>query len=331
MVLPLLAAGIGAGGTIISGIMGANAANSANDTNWRINLLNYYQREREREDAKAAARENKREQQLGVTDGQGNRTRFVPGKGWVVELSDGSQRLLDLQEQEQLNVLQKDLPMKRRQMERNEKRSFEDESQADTLRRDLRQVRRTDDSELEALLYSAATNKMAQAFDESQAATVREAQRTGSSNIGKMLEGLNKNRAESYADAAMEAKLRARGSGDAEFEKKRSGLANLYNMFATRASVGPDVSYKPTNVESGVGAGGMVDDFSKLLAGANNTVTQTNAMKGGSMDYVQPNYGAANAVGSGSRALASMFRGLQGFGGEEGGTSSRDKYDDRLR
>jgi hypothetical protein len=323
--LPLLAAGIGAAGSIASGFMGANAANRAADDNWQINLLNYYQREREREDRMAESRINKREQKQGYTDADGGSTKWVPGQGWVTTRGKEMEELDNLQKQEQRNVLTRDLPMRRRSMDRNEARSLEDEAQADTLRRDMRDVRREDDSVLESLLYDAATRKMAQAYDESQATAVREAQRTGSSNIPKILEGMNKNRAESYGDAAMEAKLRSRGQGDAEFERKRAGLANLYNMFATRASVGPDVSYRPQNVEGA--AGGMADNLSKQMLAAGKDLADAAGQRGGTMDYVQPNYGMANAIGGGANALAGMFRGIAAGGGG----NAAQKYDNRLR
>lgn len=321
----MIGALIGGLGTAAGGIFGAMASQDANEKNWQINLMNYYARERERRDQMAEARINKRENQLGMTDADGNSTKFVPGEGWVTTLSDESKQLNDLQKQEQLNVLTKDLPMRRRFMDRNETRSYEDESTADTLRRDMRTTRRGSDEELEALLYNAATNRMSQAYDEAQATTVREAQRTGSSNITKMLQGLNRDRAASYADAAMEAKLRARGSAEQEYQNKIGGLANLYNMFATRASVGPDVSYRPQNVDAG--AGQMASQLSKQGIATGQFLAESAGKKGGTIDYVQPDYGWANAIGSGSRALGSMFKGMaSGAGGMDA-----QKYDNRLR
>lgn len=330
MVLSLIAALMGGAGSVASGIMGANAADDAQKTNWNIALLNYYQREAERRDRIRQATKTDREQKLGFTDADGSRVHFVPGVGWVNDLSDEAKGLQDAQRNEQMNVLQKDLPMRRRFMERNEKRSYEDESDADALRRNMRDLRRAPDSELESLLYNSAVMGMDDAFDKSQASAVTAAARTGSSNVDRILSGLNKDRAEAQGRAAMEAKLKARGSGDADFENKRSQLANLYNMFATRASVAPDVSYQPMNVDKN--SQGMMAQGSKQAFDASKYLAEAFGAKGGTMDYVQPNYGWANAVGSGSNALSAMFKSLsqQGYGSGDGGSSYYNKYDDRL-
>jgi hypothetical protein len=331
MVLPLIAAGIGAGGSIISGMMGANAASEAQDTNWKINLLNYYARERERQDRIRQAGITDRENKLGVTDARGNQTKFVPGVGWVSTLSKEDEAMQDAQNAEQMRVLEQDLPARRAVMQRNVQRGLEDESSADSLRREMRTLRPGNDQELESLLYGAATRSMGESFDATTEAATREAARTGSSNIGKLLSGIAEQRAKSFGDAAMEAKLRARGSGQQEYDARRSGLSNLYNMFATRASVAPDVSYAPQNVDAGSQRSQALLSKQGLEAGSN--LATAFGAKGGSMDYMQPDYGMANAVGSGARALAGMFRqpGL-GFGdsGGSGGTSSYSKYQDRL-
>lgn len=329
MVLPLIGAAIGAGGTIVSGILGANAASDAAEKNWQINLLNYYQREREREDRIRESAANKREQQLGFSDSDGNRTRFVPGVGWVSERGARGQRLADLQQQEQLNVLTKDLPMRRRFMDRNEERSRKDESMADTLRADLRDLRRLDDRELASMLFNIATNNINESFDNATETALTNAARTNSSNSGKIVAELNDQRAKTLADAGMEAFMRARGQGQQEFEARRGGLANLYNLFATRASVAPDVSYQAQNVDGQNPQ--LMSQGSRQQMAAGEALAQAAGARGGVMDYIQPNYGWANAVGSGANALGSMFRGMsapQGFG--NGGSSTIPKRNDRL-
>lgn len=327
--LPLIGMALGGIGSAVGGIMGAEASADANEKNWQINLMNYYARERERREQMQESRINKRENQLGTTDADGNRTQFVAGQGWVSTRGKDGDQIADLQRQEQINVLTNDLPMRRRFMERNEGRSYEDEDTADTIRRDMKSVRRGNDAELESLLYNTATNRMAQAYDESQAATVREAQRTDSSNIGKMLESSNRNRADSYADAAMEAKLRARGSADQEYQSKVGNLANLYNMFASRASVAPDVSYRPENVDAGMQQ--MAGQLSRQGVTVGEALAQAAGKKGGTIDYVQPDYGMANAIGSGTRALSGMFKGIAAENGMTAVGSESQKYDKRLR
>lgn len=324
----MIGGGLGAVGGVVSGIMGAQAASEASDTNWEIALLNYYARNRERQDRIQEAASNKRDTKLGFTDGEGSTSKFVEGQGWVTQLADRAKQIQDLQRGEQKNVLQHDMPMKRRSMDRNEARSLEDESTADSLRRNMRDLQPGDDSQLENLLLESATHGLNRGYDEATGAAVREAARTDSSNTPRILSSINKDRAESYAKAGIEAKLKAHGSGDKEYQQKRDSLANLYNMFATRASVGPDVSFKPEQI-------GKTNDLfasqgSKQQLGAGNSLADAFGAKGGTMDYTQPNYGPANAMGGGASALAGMFRGMagQGFGGSASSSNTPFYQDD---
>lgn len=327
MVLPLVAAGLGAAGSIASGFMGMKAANNAADTNWQIALLNYYQRERERNDRIAQAQKVDRENKLGQTDADGGTVKFVPGVGWVQTRGKSQEAIAKAQSAEQLRILQEDLPTKRAVMNRNVQRGLEDAVDADSVRREMRTMRKTDDSELEALLYGAATRGLDDAFDETTATATREAARTGSSNVGKLLQGIAEQRAKTQSDAAMEAKLRARGSGQQEYDSRRAGLANLYNLFATRASVAPDVSFQPMPVDAN--GNKATAQLSKQGLEAGNAVTTAFGQKGGSMDYVQPNYGAANAVATAGNALAGLFRNPT-IWGDSGGTSSYNKTQYRM-
>lgn len=323
MVLPLLAAGIGAAGSIGSGLLGMSAANRADDTNWQIALLNYYQRERERNDRIAQAQKVDRENKLGQTDADGGTVKFVPGVGWVQTRGQQQQIIANAQNAEQQRILEQDLPTKRAVQQRNVARGLEDSADADAIRREMRTMRKGSDDELEALLYGAATRGMDEAFDASTATATREAARTGSTNTPKLLAGLAEQRAKSQADAAMEARLRARGSGQQEFDTRRAGLANLYNLFATRASVAPDVSFQPMPVDAN--GQKVAAALSKQGVEAGNAVTNAFGAKGGSMDYVQPNYGGANALATASNALAGLFRNPTLWGDSSGGMSSYNK------
>src|ERR1043165_2882906 len=98
----MIGALIGAAATIGSGILGANAESDAANKNWQIDLLNYYARQQERFDTIQQAREQSAENKLGVTDAAGNRTHFIPGVGWVTELSDEQKTLQEGYQQEEL-------------------------------------------------------------------------------------------------------------------------------------------------------------------------------------------------------------------------------------
>ena len=307
---------LGGIGSAASSLFGGNAADDADKRNWQINLLNYYARERERSEKIAAAQKAENNQKLGTTDADGSTTRFVPGQGWVSTRGAEQQKLSNLQNAEQERVLQHDLPLVRDSLNRNEVRSREDDVEADTLRRGIKGLTRGSDDTLQSLLYNAATKGVNQAFDDSQATAVREAQRTDSSNIPAILKGLNQNRMKTLADAQMESTLRARGSADQEYNTKMGNMSNLYNLFATRASAAPNVSYRPQAIDTGQSNNAQ---FSKQLLQADNYATDAFGTKGGTLDYVSPSYGTANAIGGASNALGSMFR------------QQAQSYDDRLR
>lgn len=319
---------VGAGGAGLAGIFGASAADRAADMNWQINLLNYYQREREREDAMRTANQARHDNQLGVTDARGNRTRFVQGVGWVTENAPGTQDMMNLQDAEQKAVLTKDLPLRRNTLERNYKRQLGEEALADTFKRQLTGLQRGDDRPYEDAIYRASVSGVKDAMDDSDSLALTHALRTDSSNIGKVVQGLSTARSNALSKASADAKLKSMGMADEQYGKDRSGLANLYNMFAARAQAMPDVSYKPQSVDTGAS-----QSVNPLLSGQRSLdtlATQVSAMKGGTLDYIQPNYGWANAIGGGAGALASALK-LQNIGGfgDAGGTSSYTKTRDR--
>ena len=56
---------------------------------------------------------------------------------------------------------------------------------------------------------------------------------------------------QAYANAALQSKLMSRGMGAKEKNEQRMPLANLYNLFATRAGQGATADYKPTDPLAG--------------------------------------------------------------------------------
>lgn len=93
------------GGTAISSILGGGAAADANAQNAYIGMLNYQEQIAARLRAEAEARRQRGEAHLGQTDASGNRTYFVPGQGWVTELTEDQQSIQDASEAEMLRQL----------------------------------------------------------------------------------------------------------------------------------------------------------------------------------------------------------------------------------
>jgi len=320
----------GAGASLAGGMMNADAQEDANQMNWAINVMNMQQRERERQEAIAMALKARAEQKLGTTDIRGTRTHFVPGKGWVVEGGKGVLDMMALQDAEQKKVLTTDLPMRRAVMQRNYQRGVQEEALADTFRRKLQNRYVPSDEALAGDLYQAGAMGLREASADAGRRVFTQGMRTGqNSNFGEIASNLQREDNNAYAKLALQTKLMARGSGQEIADKRDAGLANLYNLFATRAQQLPETNYKPQSIDTqGTLSTATAGDLS-----TGNTATSMFAKKGGELDYVQPNMGYGNAVAGAGSSLASMFRGMgaqrqssgvSGFGGSGGG--SDDDY-----
>jgi hypothetical protein len=318
---------MGAIGGIAGGVLGymgameqADAQRDATRANMDFNYANMAMRERERQEAIAMAKKLQAEQKLGYTDARGMRTKFVPGQGWVSTPSDTMKRLFELQEAEQLNVLTKDLPMARAVRERNYKRGLGEEAIADTYRRKLANLEATPargDDAYANDLYTAQTRGLQDAERSAGKRMFQQMFRTGagSSNIaaaaGEMQDKTNR----AYANAALQSKLMARGMGAKEKNEQRMPLANLYNLFATRAGQGAEAAYKPQDPL----AGDQTALASRNALTAGQDLTKMFAMKGGEFDYVQPNLGYGNALAGLGSSISSAF----------GAMGAKNKYDQR--
>ena len=314
----------GAGASLAGGIMNAEAQDETNQLNWAINIMNMQQRERERQEAIAMALKQRAEQKLGTTDIRGTRTHFVPGKGWVVEGSKDVLDMIALQDAEQRKVLQHDLPMRRSVMDRNYSRGIEEEALADTFKRKLQNTYTPSDDEFAADLYNAQAMGLREASADAGKRVFTQAMRTqNNSNFGDIATNMARENNAAYAKAALSSKLMARGSGQKMADTRTNSLANLYNLFATRAGQLPDVGYKPQSLDTK----GSLDASQAGMLNTGALATNMFAKQGGTLDYTQPNMGWGNAVASSGAALASALRGagarggVSGFSGSGGGGS----------
>lgn len=300
---------LGALGTIGGGIAGMFAQDDANETNWNIALMNYYQREKERREQIKMANEIRDEQKLGGTDAQGNNTKFVRGKGWVTTLSPQQKLMQALQNREQEQVLTNDLPMKRAQLDKNRERQSAEGHQADALLRQFRRNSMNSESPqaLEALLYNAKSRGVNEAADKSIGTAMRSTIRSGSSNGGKLAAAINKQRSAALGDASEDARMASYDLADNMKQKKLSNGGNLYNMFATRASAMPGVSYAPQNIDGS--ADNLLQMFMQNAQQGSGQAFQAAGKQGGTFDFkMDPNYGLANTLVNGGGALMQAFQ-----------------------
>jgi len=332
-------------GSIISGGLGfagammqAEEQAETREMNWAVAIMNYQQRERERAEAISMALKQRKEQQLGSTDIRGTRTKFVPGKGWVTTGAPDVLEMMKLQDAEQKKVLQYDLPQRRKVTDRNYVRGLQDEGTADTLRRmfvNALAPGKSDEGYANDL-YQAQTMGLREASADAGRRAWTQAMRTQqNSNFDEIASGMQRESNRAYANAALQSKLLSRGVGEKERQGKLSAMANLYNMFATRAGQTPDVNYRPQSLDTK----GTLDQSMAGGLQTGNAAIAALGKKGGELDYLSPLTGYGNAVAGLGSSLGSAFNkmgaqkayedsrgGVSGFGGNSGYSGSQDMY-----
>jgi hypothetical protein len=308
--LPVLGALIGAGGSIAGGLIGANAQSEAAETNWKINLLNYYSREAERRDRINAAQTEQRDRKLGQTDANGNRVRFVEGKGWVTELSDEGQQMQDAQDQEQMRRLLLDLPARRRQMFDNIRDQNTDRYLSEGA---MNALKRTGElpQEAAARMRTAAASNVNENWDNIVNSIMRKTTRTGSSGTGRILADAMKERAASVDATGTRAYMAGESQGAQNEAGRQANYLNIFNALSGRARGMPQVQYSPNPV--GQNADAMMRGAASRGDDAGNQVIAAFGQKGGSMDYIEPQYGLANTVSGGAQALGGAFENIGSY------------------
>jgi hypothetical protein len=247
-------------------------------------------------------------------------------------------KMMKAQDTEQMAQLTHDLPQRRKIMDRNYARSFSDDALADTFRRQLvNTMAPRSDEGYASDLYQAMTTGLRESGRQTGGRAYAQAFRSGNtSNMPALAAALQRGNNAGYGQAALQAKLTARGTGVREAAERRNQLSNLYNMFATRAAALPDTNYRPQPIDVNSNVGLAMGQSKQGDAAA----IQTAMMKGGNLDYISPNFGYANAVGGGAAALGSAFKAMgagrqynqggggqvTGFGGSGGGSSDDDYY-----
>lgn len=305
--------GLMAGGSVL----GAFGESEANETNREIGLLNYYAQERARKQAIQEAERNWRDRQklmgeskLGTTDELGNRRHFVPGVGWVTDLSAESEGDLDQRQgvaraqlEEQMRVLGEDLPLRRSQMKSNFDRQNTEGVVASGLLNEFKNTTKQDPSVLENVIYGRKARNINEAFDSTASSAMRTGLRTGASNSGRIMADIASKRARELEDAGDEAYVTSRSQSENDFNSRRGNVANLYNAFATSSSRMPDASFAPMSVNTTGQAGGSTEALMSQFGNfANNNgareLMAAYGQTGGQMGKVDPNMGWANAFAS---------------------------------
>lgn len=284
-------------GSVFAALIGGAAESQASATNWAINLYNARQRNKERQESIAYADKLRDEEHLGGTNAAGVRSYWDPVKGWVTELPPVLKQLRDY-------YYNTEVPMMQAQLARDYQQRREDANQADTELRNYRDIRRPDTRALEAELYNASTRGLSEATSETMNAAMRNALRMGSSDAGRIAARILEEDARQRKIASDDAHLKSYGLADEMYNNARSQQAQLYNMFASRAGQGLRGTMTSGDFEGG---GNALQQLFAQLGQAGKSAGLNAVMKqGGTIDYIDPNFGLANAIGGASAALGGL-------------------------
>jgi len=282
--------------TGIGSIMGGTAANKAAELNNQISLLNYYEQQAANQRARQEGVRQQREAKLGTTDAAGNRTKFVPGVGWVTTLDDTQQQIQDASEQEQLRQLSQGARDEVVQERAAGRRGGED-LLADEADRSFRQARRPDAGALKQLFLAAGGTERNKMADRAGNAAARAATRGGGYNAAAIQQGARASSdADSARDAGIQARMMAGQAADQQLSQKRGDANSLYDYFRKMSTSGTGNSqvFQP----QGPGARSTANADQQLMLTMNKTPQ---------FDYQQPNYAAASTVADLGAAVGGYY------------------------
>lgn len=305
----------GAGGGIASALLGASSADEIAAWNYAINQQNLRAQKRQQDRAYSYADEIRNEQKLGATDALGNRTRFVPGQGWVTTLSPSQQALYDF-------FFKQELPEKRSQFDRQAQSSRANSDIANALLDEFKRVRKDTPMEAANKLYLAATRGASDANREVAEAALRQATRTGNSNIADIIGQLGRASMEQRGAARLNADIQAEDYVNDKYNSERGGLAQLYQMFLGMANSNLIPSYDPTGIPQA--ANSLMNVFSNQAQQGNSMGFNARMQPAPQQDYMQPNNAWAGAAGA-------IGQTLSGLGARLGGMNQQSQMNDLLR
>ncbi len=202
------------------------------------------------------------------------------------------------------------LPMRRRQMQENFAGQQDDKYYAEGA---MNAYKRGGElpQDAGARAYTSAMQGTNANWDNIVNSLMRSATRQGNSNVGRILTDTMKGRT---GDANMLG-ARARAAGEQAGAQNEAGRGanylNIFNALSGRSRGMPATQYNPQNV-AGASDAAMKNNQS-LAADAGNQLTSAYGQKGGSLDYVEPQYGYANAVSGGAQALGGAFQNIGSY------------------
>lgn len=300
----LIGALAGAGGGIASALLGGDAADQAAAWNYAINERNLRAQKKQQQNAIDYADKIRGEQHLGATDALGNTTKFVPGKGWVSTLSPEQQKLYDY-------FFKQELPERRAQFQRGAEASRNNDDVARGLLAEFRRIQRETPMDAANQLYYSSTRGASDANREMMEAAMRQAARTGNSNVAGIMAQMGRQSMDQRAAARQNADIQAEDYVNDKYNSARSGLANLYQMFLAQAGKPLDPSFDPTGIPQN--ANSLMNVLSNQAQQGNSMGFNSRSVPAPQMANIEPNNAWANAAGAIGSSLSGLGTRLGGL------------------
>jgi hypothetical protein len=296
-------------GTGISSVMGGISANNANKQNAQIAMLNYFEQQQARMRAEMEARRQQSEAKLGTTDASGNRTYFVPGRGWVTDLTDDQQAIQEASEAEMLRQLREEAGRNEKVSARAADRRDREDVLATEGERAFRAERRPDEDALRQLLLARGAEARNQSADRAGEMVARQNVRSGSRNAAELMQGA---RAASDAtgarQAGIEAELMANDEADRRFDAGRNRGGQMYDYYRRMSTSGtaaptPYQPQGPQGRSTGVADQGLINilgrpverDYTNANFATSDTISDLTGMLG-SYQQMRQNDALFNAI-----------------------------------
>lgn len=295
---------LGAGGSIAGSLFGAGAEQDAWEWQNYINERNLSAQKKARQEAIDYAEKIRGDQKLGATDALGNRTYFKEGKGWLSELSPEQQALYDY-------FFGQELPERRSQFKRQAESSRTNYDQAQQLLDQFKRVQRSTPMETENLLYSTASRGIQDATRDATETAMRQATRTGNSNISDIASGIAREAMKQRSNARQDAKIQAADYERGQYNDQRNVLAQLYQMFLGDSNQPLNPSYDPSGLPQQANA--LMQMFSQQANQGNQMGFQAAMQPAPQAQAPGVNYSSANAAAGIGGALSSLGERLGGM------------------
>jgi len=271
----------------LSSIIGGVEQNRANQVNEQISLQNFYRQIAAQRNAQVEAQRQQGEAKQGTTDAAGNRTYFVPGRGWVTDLSENQQALQTGTEQEQLRALTDDTARNRVIAGRNEGRQGQEDALASMALRELQGVQRPDQDALRQLFLARGAETRNDAADRAGEMVARQGIRAGGGvNAAELTRDARAaSDAQSSRQAGVDAQLSAMQTADSQYNSDIDRASKMYDYFrrASTAGATPVNGYSPQGPQAR-STGSADQQLLSIMRGSPQ------------MEYQSPNYAMGDTL-----------------------------------